>query len=87
MAGRSGGNALNAEDRFLVQILWDFAKRQDNDLGLTAGDVVRVLRIVDDDWYLGESTEGERGFFPSTYGVALTPAQPVYRRGGYITAG
>ena len=68
---------LSAQDTFLVQVLWDFAQRQDNDLPLAAGDVVRVLRVVDDDWYLGESPDGERGFFPATYGVALTPAQPV----------
>ena len=49
----------------LVQ--YDYEKAEDNEVDLKEGDYVTDIEMVDQDWWLGVNTHGERGLFPSNY--------------------
>lgn len=58
--------------RALVQ--FDYEKAEDNELELREGDYVTNIEMVDDDWWMGQNTQGETGLFPSNY-VELVEAE------------
>lgn len=51
--------------RALVQ--YDYEKAEDNEVELKEGEYVTDIEMVDQDWWLGVNTYGERGLFPSNY--------------------
>lgn len=51
--------------RALVQ--YDYEKAEDNEVDLKEGEYVTDIEMVDQDWWLGVNTYGERGLFPSNY--------------------
>jgi len=48
------------------EAMYDFAPANDEELGLTKGDVIRLIAKPDDNWWEGE-IGGRSGFFPKTY--------------------
>ena len=51
--------------RALVQ--YDYEKAEENELELHEGEYVTNIEMVDEDWWMGQNSQGERGLFPSNY--------------------
>ncbi|KAI9831410.1 MAG: hypothetical protein M1826_003583 [Phylliscum demangeonii] len=58
-AGGDGGK------RALIQ--FDYEKAEDNEIDLVEGQLVTNIDFVDDDWWMGQNSQGESGLFPSNY--------------------
>lgn len=54
------------EDENLVTALYDFPAQMSGDLSLKAGQKIKVLRKISDDWLYGECN-GLRGQFPCNF--------------------
>lgn len=63
-AGAAGGREAIAQ--------YDYTKDEDNELELHEGERIINIEMVDDDWWMGENSKGEKGLFPSNY-VELLP--------------
>jgi hypothetical protein len=48
-------------------ILYDYEKAEDNEVELREGDYVSDIDMVDEDWWMGTNSQGERGLFPANY--------------------
>ncbi|OCK80968.1 hypothetical protein K432DRAFT_381727 [Lepidopterella palustris CBS 459.81] len=51
--------------RAIVQ--YDYEKAEDNEIQLREGEYVTNIEFVDEDWWMGENSAGETGYFPSNY--------------------
>lgn len=51
---------------------YEYEKAEENELELREGERIVNIDMVDDDWWMGENTRGQRGLFPSNY-VELLP--------------
>ncbi|KAJ5329010.1 hypothetical protein N7452_009400 [Penicillium brevicompactum] len=66
-----------------AQIQYDYEKAEDNEIELREGEYVTDIEMVDEDWWVGVNSLGERGLFPANYveivddGAAHAPA-PVH---------
>lgn len=58
-AGDAGGKVAIAQ--------YDYAKDEDNEIELQEGERITGIEMVDDDWWIGENSKGEKGLFPSNY--------------------
>lgn len=58
-AGGSGGNEAVAQ--------YDYEKDEENEISMREGERITNIEMVDDDWWMGENSRGERGLFPSNY--------------------
>lgn len=47
--------------------LYDYEKAEDNEIDLREDEYVVDIDMVDEDWWVGTSAQGERGLFPSNY--------------------
>lgn len=68
--GRAAATATVADHpsgglRAAVQ--FDYEKAEDNEIDLREGEFVTEIDMVDEDWWLGVNTKGERGLFPANY--------------------
>jgi len=60
---------------------YDYEKAEDNELDMTEGEIITHIDQVDDDWWEGTNSKGERGLFPANYvelqtsGVPAAPTQ------------
>ncbi|KAF1842699.1 actin binding protein-like protein [Cucurbitaria berberidis CBS 394.84] len=54
-----------AGQRGLIQ--YDYEKAEDNEVELREGEYVTDIDMVDEDWWMGTNSEGERGLFPANY--------------------
>lgn len=61
----SGPGANSGGKRAVAQ--FDYEKAEDNELELREGEEVINIEMVDDDWWMGENSRGEKGLFPSNY--------------------
>ena len=65
-----------------AKVQYDYAKAQENEINLVAGEYVLDIVIGSADWWMGTTLMGERGLFPSNYveietlSPAKTPACP-----------
>jgi hypothetical protein len=57
----SGGSGKRAV------ISYDYEKAEDNEVELREGDYVTDIDMVDEDWWMGTNSQGERGLFPANY--------------------
>jgi hypothetical protein len=48
-------------------ISYDYEKAEDNEVELREGDYVTDIDMVDEDWWMGTNSQGERGLFPANY--------------------
>lgn len=51
--------------RAVVQ--YDYEKAEDNEIELVEGDLVTDIDMIDEGWWMGTSSRGERGLFPCNY--------------------
>ena len=51
--------------RAVVQ--YDYEKAEDNEIELVEGDIVTDIDMIDEGWWMGTSSRGERGLFPCNY--------------------
>lgn len=58
-------SASQGGKRALIQ--FDYEKAEDNEIELKEGEYVTDIEMVDEDWWLGQNSEGQRGLFPSNY--------------------
>lgn len=64
-ATHAGPGASVAGKRALIQ--YDYEKAEDNEIDLKEGEYVTNIEMVDEDWWMGQNSEGETGLFPSNY--------------------
>ena len=50
----------------IVKAVFDFPKETDSDLALNVGDIVKVVKQINDEWYVG-TTSNETGQFPAAF--------------------
>jgi hypothetical protein len=50
-----------------AQIQYDYEKAEDNEIELREGEFVTDIEMVDEDWWVGVNSQGERGLFPANY--------------------
>jgi hypothetical protein len=50
-----------------AQIQYDYEKAEDNEIELREGEFVTEIEMVDEDWWVGVNSQGERGLFPANY--------------------
>jgi hypothetical protein len=55
-----------------ARVRYDYDRAEDNEISLIVDDIITSLEMVDDDWWFGTNSQGERGLFPSNY-VELLP--------------
>jgi hypothetical protein len=48
-------------------IQYDYEKAEDNEVELHEGEYVTDIDMVDEDWWMGTNSQGERGLFPANY--------------------
>ncbi|KAI5369424.1 Putative SH3 domain, actin-depolymerizing factor domain, ADF-H/Gelsolin-like domain superfamily [Septoria linicola] len=58
-AGVAGGMEAIAQ--------YDYEKDEENEIALQDGERITNIEMVDDDWWMGENSKGEKGLFPSNY--------------------
>lgn len=64
-AGAGVGAGAGAGKRAVI--LYDYEKAEDNEVELREGDQVTDIDMVDEDWWMGTNSQGERGLFPANY--------------------
>jgi hypothetical protein len=64
-AANANPGAGIAGKRALVQ--YDYEKAEDNEIELHEGEYVENIEMVDEDWWMGQNSQGETGLFPSNY--------------------
>jgi hypothetical protein len=57
-SGGSGRRAISS---------YDYEKAEDNEVELREGEYVNDIDMVDEDWWIGTNSQGERGLFPANY--------------------
>ncbi|KAF2278219.1 uncharacterized protein EI97DRAFT_414550 [Westerdykella ornata] len=65
VAGASAAAGSGTGKRALIQ--YDYEKAEDNEIELREGEYVTNIEMVDEDWWMGQNSQGETGLFPSNY--------------------
>ncbi|KAI2712891.1 hypothetical protein DTO013E5_8287 [Penicillium roqueforti] len=60
-----------------AQIQYDYEKAEDNEIELREGEYVTDIEMVDEDWWVGVNTQGERGLFPANYVEIVEDTEPA----------
>ncbi|KAJ5549729.1 Dynamin [Penicillium sp. DV-2018c] len=60
-----------------AQVQYDYEKAEDNEIELREGEYVTDIEMVDQDWWVGVNTLGERGLFPANYVEIVEDKEPV----------
>uniref|UniRef100_A0A7S2TNM1 SH3 domain-containing protein n=1 Tax=Lotharella oceanica TaxID=641309 RepID=A0A7S2TNM1_9EUKA len=58
-----------------VIVLYDYNKKEQDELTLRKGDVITVSEKHDDGWWKGTNNQGEHGAFPENYVKVLAPGE------------
>ncbi|XP_077381494.1 SH3 domain-containing protein 19 isoform X2 [Festucalex cinctus] len=69
------GPAGKQEKGLNVQALHDFTPEGPGELGLNAGDIIKMVERVDSEWYRG-TCRGSTGYFPVSFVKVLSDAPP-----------
>jgi hypothetical protein len=64
-AGASSGGGGGEGQRAVI--IYDYEKAEDNEVELREGEYVTNIEFVDEDWWMGQNSQGESGLFPSNY--------------------
>ncbi|XP_038593822.1 nephrocystin-1 [Micropterus salmoides] len=54
-------------DPRIYTVLSDFKGEQEGDLSVQRGEILRIIRMTADGWWLAQDTKGNRGVVPKTY--------------------
>jgi len=57
-------------------ISYDYDKAEDNEVELREGEYVTDIDMVDEDWWMGTNSQGERGLFPANYVELVEDDEP-----------
>ncbi|KAJ5827781.1 Dynamin [Penicillium robsamsonii] len=60
-----------------AQVQYDYEKAEDNEIELREGEYVTDIEMVDQDWWVGVNTRGERGLFPANYVEIVEDNKPA----------
>jgi len=66
-AGASAGQDSESGSGKRAIIQYDYEKAEDNEVELREGETVTDIDMVDEDWWMGTNSQGERGLFPANY--------------------
>lgn len=61
----AAGQADESGHRAVVE--YDYEKAEDNEIELVEGDLVTDIDMIDEGWWIGTNSRGERGLFPCNY--------------------
>ncbi|RKF77659.1 putative actin binding protein [Golovinomyces cichoracearum] len=61
------GNLDPSNKGICALIQYDYEVAEDNEIQLIEGEFITNIDMVDDDWWMGVNSRGERGLFPSNY--------------------
>ena len=50
-----------------AQVVHSMQALLEQEMDLTAGEMIKIIEIVDKDWYRGENQQGQSGIFPSSF--------------------
>lgn len=50
-----------------VVALYDYKAQRSDELSFAAGDLITILYKDNENWWMGEMSDGQQGFFPSNY--------------------
>lgn len=85
-AAGAGQDDGSSGKRAVIQ--YDYEKAEDNEIELREGEHVTDIDMVDEDWWMGTNSQGERGLFPANYvelveddnkaGAAAAPPLPTH---------
>ena len=67
-----------------VKAKYAFVAENENEMSLSKGDVIKVLKEVDEGWWLGEC-DGRKGLFPSNYVAELEQEQEKAKESASVT--
>jgi hypothetical protein len=73
-AGSDGGRTAIAQ--------YDYTKDEANEIDMQEGERITGIEMVDDDWWMGENSKGERGLFPSNYVELVAEDDEASNAGG-----
>jgi hypothetical protein len=83
VAGAAVGAALASGDQEATEgsgkravISYDYEKAEDNEVELREGEFVTDIDMVDEDWWMGTNSQGERGLFPANYVELVEDDEP-----------
>ncbi|KAF2435834.1 hypothetical protein EJ08DRAFT_645518 [Tothia fuscella] len=76
-AGAASANPGAATSGKRALISYDYEKAEDNELELREGDYVTNIEMVDEDWWMGQNSQGETGLFPSNYVEIVEDEEPA----------
>jgi len=85
VASSGQGEAAGAGKRAIIS--YDYEKAEDNEVELREGEYVTDIDMVDEDWWMGTNSQGDRGLFPANYvelvedddaGAAAAPPLPTH---------
>ena len=51
--------------------MYPFKARAEDELSFEVGDVITVTGEADENWWMGEKSDGQKGYFPTSYVVLL----------------
>ncbi|XP_014681830.1 PREDICTED: jouberin-like isoform X1 [Priapulus caudatus] len=63
-----------------VVALYDYKAQRSDELDLACGDIVTVLYRDTENWWMGETVDGQQGFFPANYVAEQSDADPKEER-------
>ncbi|ORX46421.1 hypothetical protein BCR36DRAFT_585240 [Piromyces finnis] len=70
-----------SSQRYIRQVRanFDFTAEASNELSMKAGDIINVIKEIDEGWWQGEATDGSgrSGIFPQNYTTEITPQVPI----------
>lgn len=60
-------DSLNNGEDTIVQVMFNYEPKEDGDLQLIKGEIIKVLDTSGGKWWQGEKKDGSTGLFPSNY--------------------
>jgi hypothetical protein len=76
-AALSSGHDESSGSGKRAVISYDYEKAEDNEVELREGEIVTDIDMVDEDWWMGTNSQGERGLFPANYVELIEGDEPV----------
>lgn len=69
--------SLLSNEASRVRVLYNFTKENDDELSIKKGELLSILEMVDEGWWIGKNDAGHVGLFPSNYVELLPPTSTV----------
>lgn len=63
----AAGQNAHGQGEYRAVVQYDYEKAEDNEIELIDGQYITEIDMVDEDWWVGTNSKGERGLFPANY--------------------